>query len=379
MKKVIVLGCGLVGAPMAEDLAACEEFEVSVADIRDEAFLRLKNKSIKTHVADLSDSKVIHRLVADQDLVLSAVPGFMGFNTLKTVILCNKSVVDISFFPEDPLPLDEIASQKKVIAITDCGVAPGMMHILTGWANNRMDETHNAVTYVGGLPEVREYPYQYKAVFSPVDVIEEYLRPARIIENGRLVVKEALSETELINFPGIGTLEAFNSDGIRSLSYSIKATNIKEKTLRYPGHVELMKALRDTGFFSNEVIIHKGMRIRPIEFTARLLFPKWELKEGERDLTVMKVMVDGMAAGKKVRYTWDLLDRYDDESQTHSMARTTGYTATAAINMIASGLYRHKGLTLPEHLGKHNDCVDFILNYLANRGVCYAETFEELE
>ncbi|HQI70570.1 MAG TPA: saccharopine dehydrogenase C-terminal domain-containing protein [Bacteroidales bacterium] len=376
--KIIVLGAGLVGSPMAIDLSKDENLQVAVADINTAMFDYLHSFGIKTIQQDLSRPETVKKTVLEYDMVVNAVTGYMGFQTLEAIIEAGKNVVDISFFPEDPFILDEAAKKKNVTAIMDCGVAPGMMHILTGYAHHQLDETETCLTYVGGLPQIREYPYEYKAVFSPIDVIEEYTRPARYIENYKPVTKEALSDAELLNFPGLGTLEAFNSDGIRSLGVTIKAANIKEKTLRYPGHIGLMKVLRQTGFFSQDTIEVKGIKIKPMDVTAKLLFPMWELKKGEKDLTIMKVIVEGKKDGKKLRYTYDLLDFYDEETQTHSMARTTGYTATVALRMIAGGLYTQKGLSVPEYIGNYPECVDFMLNGLAERGVYYVETIEEI-
>lgn len=237
--KVAVLGAGLVGAPMAVDLAKDENFEVTVADRDGKPLEKLEamGLGIATEQADLSDEIALKALIADQDLVLSAVPGFMGYRTLQTVIEAGKDVVDIAFFPEDPFELDALAKKKGVTAIVDCGVAPGMSNLLTGHVARLLDRTDKVLIYVGGLPELRKWPYEYRAVFSPIDVIEEYTRPARYVENGKPVVREALSDPELLDFPGIGTLEAFNSDGLRTLADTIDAPDMKEKTLRYQGHI----------------------------------------------------------------------------------------------------------------------------------------------
>ena len=152
----------------------------------------------------------------------------------------------------------------------------------------------------------------------------------------------------------------------------------QEKTLRYPGHIEKMAVLRETGFFSNDAVEIGGIKIKPIDLTARLLFPKWKLNEGEGDITVMKVMVEGKRLGKRYRYTWDLLDKYDPVTGIHSMARTTGYTATMAARMLAEGLFKVKGVIVPEMIGKHPECVEFILQGLKERGVIYNETLEEI-
>jgi saccharopine dehydrogenase-like NADP-dependent oxidoreductase len=286
--------------------------------------------------------------------------------------------VDIAFFPEDPFGLDGLARSHGVTVVVDCGVAPGMSNLLVGHAARQMEAVDRVLVYVGGLPEVREWPYDYKAVFSPIDVIEEYVRPARYVENGQLVVRPALSDPEFVNFPGVGTLEAFNTDGLRTLATTIQAPNMKEKTLRYPGHITKMALLRETGFFGTEPVAVGGAKIRPVDFTAKILFPLWHLNEGDTDLTVMRILVEGCEEGRRVRYTWDLLDRFDAATKVHSMARTTGYTATAAARLLAGGMYRRHGIVPPEYIGQEPDCVAFMLAELARRGVIYRHTVEAI-
>jgi lysine 6-dehydrogenase len=375
MKKIVVLGSGLVGGPMALDLAKDKDFKVTVVDIDAQALARIKKtKGITTLQEDLSDAKIVRRIVQKHDMVISAVPGSMGFRTLQTVLEAGKTVVDIAFFPEDAFELDAVARKNNVIAVVDCGVAPGMSNILAAHARQKLDEPASITIYVGGLPEVREWPYEYKAVFSPADVIEEYVSPARYIENGQMVIRPALSDPELMNFPVVGTLEAFNTDGLRTLAKTLDVPNMKEKTLRYPGHIEKMAVLRETGFFEAEEIEIKGVRIRPLDFTSKLLFPKWKLHEGEVDLTVMRVIVEGKKKGRSVSITYDLFDRYDEATGIHSMARTTGYTATTAARLLARGLFAHKGVSAPESIGQIPECVKFMLEGLKERGIVYHET-----
>ena len=371
--KVAVLGAGLVGGPVALDLAVGEEFEVTVADIDEEALSALSRRGLPLTVraADLRDPDQVRRLITGCALVVNAMPGFMGFQTLRTIVEAGCDVVDLAFFPEDPFTLDDLARENGVTAIVDCGVAPGMSNLLVGHVDARLDRTDSVLIYVGGLPEVRRWPFEYRAVFSPIDVIEEYTRPARYVENGQQVVREALSDPELLEFEGIGTLEAFNSDGLRSLAETIDAPNMKEKTLRYPGHAEKMAVFRATGLFDKQEIEMGGAKIRPLDFTARLLFPKWKLEPGEADLTVMQVIVEGVSRDRPVRHVYDLLDRYDPVTDTHSMARATGYTATTAVRMLAAGLYDQKGISPLEFVGRKPACVEFMLDGLAERGVVY--------
>ena len=378
-KKIIVLGSGLVGAPMALDLANDPQFAVTVADISAESLKKCTlDRSIKTIQADLADVAKVKELVSGQDMAINAVPGFLGFQTLKAVIGAGKNVVDIAFFSEDPFALDELAKKNRVTAIVDCGVAPGMSNVLVGHVHHLLDKTHSALIYVGGLPEIRIWPYEYKAVFSPVDVIEEYIRPARYVENGKLVVRPALSDPEYLNLPGVSSLVAFNSDGLRTLARTLDIPNMKEKTLRYPGHIEKIAVLRETGFFSQEPVEIHGVRIRPLDFTAKLLFPLWKLKPGEIDITVMQVMVEGEQGGEKVRYVYDLFDRFDSASNVHSMARTTGYTATAALRMVSGGLFTRQGIIATEFIGEQPECVEFMLKELAARGVVYKQRLEKI-
>jgi len=377
--KVIVLGSGLVGRPMAIDLVRDEEFEITIVD-NDESKLNKIDEQvdIRKVVKDLSDPENVKEVIADQEIVVNGLPGFLGFETLKAVVEAGKNIVDIAFFSEDPFDLDDLAKRNKVTAVVDCGVSPGMSNILVGYVDSLLDKTENVSLYVGGLPELREWPYDYKAVFSPSDVIEEYVRPARYIENGKLAKRPALSDPEFINFPGVGTLEAFLSDGLRSLTRTIFATNMKEKTLRYPGHIEKMAMLRETGFFSNEPVDVGGQLIKPVEFTSKLLFPYWEMKDGDVDFTVLKLAIEGLKEGTRKRYTYNLFDRFDQATKTHSMARTTGYTATMAVRLIAKGLYDRNGISPPEFIGKQPNCVEHMLKGLRERGVCYNETIESI-
>jgi saccharopine dehydrogenase-like NADP-dependent oxidoreductase len=368
-KKIVILGAGLVGKAMAIDLAAT--FDITSVDIQDEALKQVEKEGIKTQKLDFSDSHLLSSFLSGFDLVIGAVPGFLGFQTARTVIEAGKNMVDISFFPEDPFLLDNLAKKKNVTVVTDCGVAPGMGNIILGYHNSRM-KIDSYECLVGGLPVVREWPYEYKAVFSPIDVLQEYVRPARYVQHGAIVVKEALSDPELVHFDGVGTLESWNSDGLRSLITTMPGIpNMIEKTLRYPGCIEYLRVLRDSGFFSYDEVEVKGIKIRPVDLTAKLLFPKWKLKPGEEEFTVMRIRISGEEGGKPKSYEYNLLDRTDKVTNTLSMARTTGYTCTAAAHLVADGKFSRKGVCPPEYLGEEERHFQFIRDYLTRRGVVY--------
>lgn len=372
LMKIFVLGAGMVGKAIAYDL--CGKHEVTSADINKDALAEVAKYGVKTVYADLSNYSSIPALVSEYDLVVSAVPGYMGFKTVETLIKAGKDVVDISFMPEDFTELNSLAVKHNVTVIADCGVAPGMPNIILGHYNNKM-KIHKFFYMVGGLPKARNYPFQYKAPFSPIDVLEEYTRPARCIENGALVTKPALSEPELFRFENIGDLEGFNTDGLRSLLSTMKQIpNMKEKTLRYPGHISIIQALKSSGFFSDQPITAKGNSIVPIDFTSRILFNEWKLQPDEPEFTVMRVVIDGEEKGIKKTVTYDLYDEYDPETRQWSMARTTGYTATAAVNLIAEKKFTKKGVFPPELVGDAAGCFEFIMNYLEQRNVVYRKS-----
>ena len=377
--KAMVLGCGLVGKLIAKDLERDSYFQVSVADIDQEKINKItQDSNIEGVKADLSNSDEIKRIVANQDIIIGAVPGFLGFNMLRSVIEAGKNITDISFMAEDTLSLDQLAKENGVTAVVDMGVAPGMSHLLVGYVDSLLEETESAIILVGGLPVVREWPYEYKIAWSPKDVIEEYVRPARLMEGGKITEKAALSDLELVDLPKIGTLEAFNTDGLRSLLYTLDIPEMKEKTLRYPGYAEKMRMLRETGFFDENPIDIEGIKVKPLEFTSKLLFPKWQLKEGEDELTVMRVMVQGKKEGKRLRYIYDLLDYYDKEEKATSMSRATGFPCAIVARLIAEGDYTRKGVSPPEYLGKQHEVYNKILKELAKRNIVYRKNIIEI-
>lgn len=380
MNSIIVLGAGMVGSAMAIDLAS--HFDVTLTDrdqhALDKALSRCKD--LKIAILDVTDTTTLSETIQDFDLAVCAVPGFLGFETLKTIIESGSDVVDISFFPENSLELDTLAKEKNVTAIVDCGVAPGMDNVILGYYNEIMELT-DFECLVGGLPKTKKWPFCYKAPFSPVDVIEEYTRPARYVENGKLVTRDALTDCEFVEFKGVGTLESFNSDGLRSIIYTMPhIPNMKEKTLRYPGHVEYVRVLKESGFFEEQPMTINGTEVIPLDFTSKILFNEWKLGEQEEELTVMRVTVKGTNSdGQIEEVVYDLHDEYDPETKVSSMSRTTGYTATAAANLVLNKTFTEKGVFPPELVGKHKACFEFFLSYLKDRNVNYVKSSRIIE
>ena len=377
MKKITVIGAGMVGRVMARELAG--RYQVTATDIDRKSLDSLEDiPAIRKMQLDVTDHSALALSVADADMVVSAVPGVLGLQTMTEIIRLKKNLVDISFMPEDPAFLGEMASENGVTVVTDCGVAPGMSNYIAGYHNERM-KIDEIEFMVGGLPRVRIWPFEYKAPFSPSDVIEEYTRPARFIENGRTVTMPAMSGSELVHFRQVGTLEAFNTDGLRSLLHTMNhIPNMREKTLRYPGHINIIRALKETGFLDSEAVTVNGTAISPIDFTSHILFNAWKLDDGDEEFTVMRIIIRGTEDHVSREIIYELYDEYDPVEKISSMARTTGYTATGTAEMILGGIFTERGVFPPELVGRHQECFDFILRYLAERNVNYQVSVRNL-
>ncbi len=364
-----MLGGGMVGGFIARRLAH-DGFAVTVHD-RDPAALEASRRRapLTTRASDLSTADAVAAAARDADLVVNAVPGFMGYATARAVLTAGRPLVDIAFFPEPLGPLDALAREHGVPAIFDCGVMPGLGGMLAVHLSRRLTHAEAVTIMVGGLPVIRRWPMDYKAPFSPIDVIEEYTRPARMRENGEIVVRPALSEPELIEFPGVGTLEAFNTDGLRTLLDTLDVPTMREKTLRWPGHAERIRALAALGFLGAQPVDVAGQRVRPIDLTARLLIDAWKLEPGEPELTAMRVEVSGREGPRRVTHRVDLVDRTDPSTGDSSMARTTGWPAIVAVRLLAEGAIHEPGALPAERLAFDDALFREFLAHLEEAGI----------
>lgn len=383
MSRVIVLGAGRVGAAMALDLAGDPELAVAVADSSLAALRRLSAEAdsagtpIRTLPVNLGDPRSLAHVLDGHALAIGALPGPMGFETLRHVIESGLHVVDISFFEEDPFELHDLACRRGVVAIVDAGVAPGLSNLILDHLEARLNDVHRFQCLVGGIPAEPAAPWEYKAAFSPIDVLAEYTRPARLRRHGATVTVAALDELEELDWPGVGRLEAFATDGLRTLLRTSRAPELVEKTLRWPGHAERIRLLRDSGFLATNLLEIGEQTVRPIDVSAALLFEAWRYEPGEADLTVMRVTVDGHDGHGPVRHTYRLLDRYDPATRQSAMARTTGFTATALARIVIAGRYREPGVSPPESVGAADGALDHVLSSLRERGVVVEHAREQ--
>jgi lysine 6-dehydrogenase len=374
MANILVIGAGMVGSAMAVNLAATHT--ITNADFSQNALalVKHKNQAINIQLLDITDKDAVLTVAQKHDLIILAVPGFLGFKALKLIIQAGKPIVDISFFPENAMELDALAKEYKVPVIVDCGVAPGMSNIILGHYDTKM-QIESFECMVGGLPKERVKPFEYKAPFSPIDVIEEYTRPARLKENDHIVIKPALTEPEQIDISPVGTLESFNTDGLRSLLFTMPhIPNMKEKTLRYPGHIDLIQSMKQAGFFDETPIQIHGQQLRPIDVTSSMLINNWKLGAEEEEFTIMRINIKGKTGGQPQSVTYDLYDEYCAESKVSSMARTTGYTACAAAELLIEEHITTPGILPPELIGRIDGTLEKVINYLEQRHVKYTKS-----
>ena len=370
MARVLVLGAGLVGRALARRIAGDADHEVVVCDRDPSALEPLAARGrIATRAADALAPETLDALTAGIDAAVNALPGALGFRALEALIARGVPVVDISFMPEDPRSLDTAARAAGVPAITDCGLMPGLGGMLAVHLAGRLDAARSARILVGGLPVERRLPFEYKAPFSPSDVIEEYVRPARIRRGGRVVVLPALSELEHVDVPGVGTLEAFLTDGLRTLLDTLPLDDLCEKTLRYPGHARTIGVLRSIGLFDERTVAVGNARIAPRDLAARLLREAWRLGPDDDELTVMRVEVAGERAGRPVVLGASLVERRDRATGESSMARTTGVPALVALRRVLDGRIARPGVLPAERLARDRELFAGMLEELATEGV----------
>jgi saccharopine dehydrogenase-like NADP-dependent oxidoreductase len=376
--RIITLGCGRIGSALVKDLVRSMpsvKIVVSDADLKAvERVLRdLEGVGIDAIQLDLSNYREIASIVKDFDLVIGLTPGRLGFQTMRACMEAGVNMVDLSYMPEDPLTLHSDALAKGVTIIPDCGLAPGLSNILVGRAVTLLDRIEDVIILVGGIPQRAILPLGYKVTWCVEDLIEEYVRRARVVKDGKVIEVEALNGLELIDFPGIGKLEAFYTDGVRTLHHSIKGVrNMWEKTLRYPGHAEKIRLLKELGFFDETKV--EGSVVSPRELTIKVLERKLDLPE-VRDIVVMRVIVNGFRGGSAASCMYTLIDRYDEGEGLTAMARTTAYTASIVVQLLSRGKIREKGVIPPEKLGMNEELFNEITGYLRKKGVSIEQGF----
>jgi len=379
--KAIVLGCGLMGSVIARDLSGSVSVDaVSVLDTSVENLRRIGGlPKVKPMVGDVRDSDFVMRVVKQFDIAVGALPHAIDDEAVQAVTRAGVSLVDLVFdLRGDEPEIDSMAKKNGTTIIPACGVAPGLTNILTMHAVDLMDKTDEIHIKVGGLPQEPEPPLNYRVPWSLDDVMGMYTHPVRIIENGKMTKVEALTGLEKITFPPpIGECEAFYTDGLSTLLSTIKNVDyMDEKTIRYPGHADEIRTLIQCGLLDQEPIEFSGVHMSPREFTAKVLTPK--LTTGEvKDVTLLRIDVKGRKGGHQVAHTVQMIDYYDERERTTSMARTTGFPASIAAQMVANGEVKERGI-MPCELAFRGERFTKFMKELDGRGIKIRTRREEI-
>ena len=376
--KVLILGLGNIGSIATKDLAnSINSIQIVVADKNEtrakEIAERIGKENVSRIQLDVTNPSELANAMKDFDLVMGFLPGKLGYRLTKACIEARIDLVDVSYMAENPLTLTEDAIKAGVTIVPDCGLAPGISNILVGHAASELDKVQAVHIMVGGLPEKRVPPLDYVITWSPENLIDEYKRRARIVKEGRIIEVEALSGLEQVEFPELGRLEAFYTDGLRTLPHTIKAVpDMWEKTLRYPGHAEKIELLKTLGFFEEEQIDVDGVSMSPRRLTVKLFERKLRRPE-VKDVVALKVEVSGVRNGKQTRYVYHLLDYYDEKLGITAMARTTAYSASIIAQFMLKKTLKEKGIVPTEIIGKDSVLFQMFLDELKKRGIRIAE------
>jgi lysine 6-dehydrogenase len=368
--KVLVVGSGKVGSEIAKDLARSSEVDsVIVADALPKNLKNVRGyEKIKTHRLDISQRNPLLDTMRRADLICGALPGRLGFQLMTYALEAHRDLVDISYTPENPFKLHGKARDQENVIVPQCGVAPGFTNMCVGDASRRLRTITKVRIFVGGLPQKPTPPLNYRIVFSLEDVINEYSRPARIIENGKEKLVDPLSGRGVMNFPRVGRLEYFITDGLGSLPRSFPdVREMYEYTLRYPGHAEMMNTLRILGFFDREEVQVNGFSIIPRKLSLALLKGAMSLGQPE-DLLALRVEVEG-SAGKKALVSYRILDYYEPKNMVSAMARTTAYPCTSAALLVGRKKLRGVGVITPEKIAQDPEHFGFVISRLRSKGV----------
>ena len=359
--KMLVLGAGLQGCACAYDLLQNPALsQVTLADLRPDslpAFLADGGDwggRLRTVRLDVTDPAAVQETMRGQTSVMSAIPYYYNGPMARAAVGAGCHFSDLGGNTEivfEQKKLDREAVARGVSVIPDCGLAPGMVNILAAEGIRRLDRADKVKVYVGGLPQQPEPPLNYQIVYSLEGALDYYTTPSWILRGGKPVQVDALSELEAVDFPQpVGTLEAFHTGGgISTLpfAYQGKVDVMEYKTLRYPGHVAIMRPIRELGLISNTPIDVKGSSVVPRDLFIAAVQPKLRKPEG-RDLVALRVVVTGQKDGREHAVQFELLDYYDATTGISAMMRTTGYSLATTGLMQARGDVTIKGVKTPD-------------------------------
>ena len=357
--RMLVLGAGLQGSACAFDLLQNPDVkEVRLADLHLEhlpAFLApYSGQRLVPTPLDVREHDAVLALMRESDAVMSAIPYYFNLDLAKLAVEAGTNFCDLGgnteiVFQQKQLN-DKSAAKGKTI-VPDCGLAPGMVNILAQHGIEQLDRVERVKIFVGGLPQHPEPPLNYQIVYSLEGVLDYYTTLSWVVRDGKRTQVKALSEIESVEFPKpVGTLEAFHTAGGLSTMawrYEGKIPTMEYKTLRYPGHAQIMEAIRDLGLLDLTPVDVKGLKVVPRDATVAAMGPKLTKPHG-RDLVALRVTVEGSKGGKAKKVGWELLCYYDEARKISAMMQTTGYSLSITGQMQARGEIKPAGVHTPD-------------------------------
>lgn len=376
--NILVLGCGRIGSAIIRDLGNNPPVaEIHAVDADAQTLARLNTTGLKAkiskHHVNLHDKTKLLEVCSEAELMCGALPGALGEEAIRLAVEAGLSLVDVAFTPVDPYNYDLQAKDAEITLVPQCGVAPGLTNILVGHGKTQFEEMERVQIYVGGLPQTPKPPLSYAITWSPADLLEMYTRPAQIVQDGRATEAEPISDLREDTFEGVGRLEHFRTGGLGTLAGSYPRVKLmEERTIRYPGHASAMSLLGKLGFYSREPVVIDGVKISPRSLTSQLL-ARYFTDPNVRDMVVFRVEIEGKRKGSTRKIRYDLLEKYDEVTNTTAMARTTAYTCTAVTTLLSEGKISRKGVVTPESLGEDGKLFPSIRDYLAQRKITIKE------
>jgi lysine 6-dehydrogenase len=357
--RMLVLGAGLQGSACAFDLLQNPEVaEVRLADLHHnhlaEFLAPYSGKRLIPTVLDVRDHEATLAVMRESDAVMSAIPYYFNLDLARLAVEAGTHFADLGGNTEivfQQKRLEQRARDQEVTLIPDCGLAPGMVNILAQVGIESLDKVRSVRIYVGGLPQHPEPPLNYQIVYSLEGALDYYTTLSWVLRDAKRTQVRALSERERVVFPKpVGELEAFHTaGGLSTLAfrYEGKIPTMEYKTLRYPGHAQIMEAIRDLGLLDLAPVEVKGMKAVPRDVFIATVSPRLTKPKG-RDLVALRVICEGMKDGKTKKVGFELLDYYDEARGISAMMRTTGYSLSITGQMQARGEIRPAGVWTPD-------------------------------
>jgi lysine 6-dehydrogenase len=349
--RFLVLGAGLQGSACAYDLLQQDDVEtVTLADLHPEraADFVPDDPRLTKIAANFRDDAAVRGLMTGHDVVLSAAPYYFNGDLAQAAAESGCHFGDLGGNTEivqRQLAMADLARSNDCMLVPDLGLAPGMINILGVEAVRRLDRADSLMMYVGGLPQHPQPPLNYQVVYSLEGMIDYVTTGSKIIRDGRIQDIGALTEIEHLEFDGIGTLEAFHTAGGASTLPEEYAGQLKElayKTLRYPGHAELLGAIRALGLLDTDPVNVKGTEVIPREAFIAIVSPALTKPE-EPDLVALRVVASGEKDGEAATLSFEVVDRANPATGISAMERTTGFTLSIAGLFLGRGVIEERG------------------------------------